>query len=250
MAENLKVTHYNDGIGIPGGNGNNSGWGFYYSGLTCAYENTYGNVATYGRLYNHFVVDKVCPVGWHVPTMSEIGILSSYLGSSPNNSSQTNGGPLKSTGTIELNDGLWYSPNEGATNSFNFNAYPAGIRSYDAPTYQGKGNKTGFWAQDIVAINCSPGGNIVSLHDCGGSWGLAYNHDYLLIGQSAQSTGLSIRCVNNINQVELIELNSEVQEKELIKIIDLMGRETQEDPNTILIYIYSDGTTKRMMKKE
>ncbi len=39
-------------------------------------------------------------------------------------------------------------------------------------------------------------------------------------------------------------------EKELIKIIDVMGRETEFKPNTPLIFIYSDGTIERVMKLE
>lgn len=44
------------------------------------------------------------------------------------------------------------------------------------------------------------------------------------------------------------ELNS--VNKELVKIIDFMGRETEFKPNTPLIFIYSDGTRGRMMKLE
>ena len=39
-------------------------------------------------------------------------------------------------------------------------------------------------------------------------------------------------------------------EKELIKIIDFMGRETEFKPNTPLIFIYSDGTRERVMEIE
>ncbi len=38
--------------------------------------------------------------------------------------------------------------------------------------------------------------------------------------------------------------------KELIRIVDLMGRETEFVPNTPLIYIYSDGTRERILKIE
>jgi uncharacterized protein (TIGR02145 family) len=243
MGENLKTTLYNDGTTIQN---LVSYWGNYFIGLQCVYTNT--NIDIYGRLYNHYVVDKVCPSGWHVPTMNEIGILKSHLGSSPNNFSQPYGGSLKSNGTIEGGNGLWHNPNQGATNTTNFNAHPAGIRSYDAPTYQQQGYKAVFWAQDIITQNCSPGGNSVSLHDCGGWWSLAYNHDYLLTGQTAASSGLSIRCVNNINQVGMIELNNSNLKKEVVKIVDLMGRETTETTNSVLIYIYSDGSHERIFK--
>lgn len=38
--------------------------------------------------------------------------------------------------------------------------------------------------------------------------------------------------------------------KELIKIVDLLGRETEFKSNTPLIYIYSDGSTERVMELE
>lgn len=39
-------------------------------------------------------------------------------------------------------------------------------------------------------------------------------------------------------------------EKELVKIVDFMGRETEFKPNTPLIFIYSDGKRERIMKLE
>jgi hypothetical protein len=36
--------------------------------------------------------------------------------------------------------------------------------------------------------------------------------------------------------------------KELLKIVDLLGRETIYEPNKVLIYIYSDGTAERVFK--
>ena len=41
-----------------------------------------------------------------------------------------------------------------------------------------------------------------------------------------------------------------IQNKELLKIIDVLGRETTVKPNTPLIYIYSDGSCERMIKME
>lgn len=38
--------------------------------------------------------------------------------------------------------------------------------------------------------------------------------------------------------------------KELLKITDLMGRETEDKPNTLLIYIYSDGTAEKVFRTE
>ena len=38
--------------------------------------------------------------------------------------------------------------------------------------------------------------------------------------------------------------------KELLKIVDLTGRETEDKPNTLLIYVYTDGTMERVFRLE
>ena len=48
--------------------------------------------------------------------------------------------------------------------------------------------------------------------------------------------------------VGLEELTKET--KELIKVVDLMGRETTPQKNMVLIYLYSDGTTERIVELE
>lgn len=45
-------------------------------------------------------------------------------------------------------------------------------------------------------------------------------------------------------------VEEENETKEVIKIVDLLGRETKFQPNIPLIYIYSDGTTERVLKFE
>jgi hypothetical protein len=41
-----------------------------------------------------------------------------------------------------------------------------------------------------------------------------------------------------------------LKDVELIAIVDLMGRETEDKPNTLLIYIFSDGTKKKVFRIE
>jgi len=51
--------------------------------------------------------------------------------------------------------------------------------------------------------------------------------------------------------ISVIGLEELIQsEKELVKIVDFMGRETEYKRNTPLIFIYSDGTIERVMKLE
>lgn len=38
--------------------------------------------------------------------------------------------------------------------------------------------------------------------------------------------------------------------KEIVTITDITGRETEDTPNTLLIYVYSDGTTEKMIRIE
>ena len=72
MAENLKVTHYNNGDEIPTGY-SNSAWSNLSTGAYAVYDDNESNADTYGYLYNWYAVDDwwhgVCPDGWHVPYM-------------------------------------------------------------------------------------------------------------------------------------------------------------------------------------
>ena len=119
MVENLKTTKYNDGTAIPNVT-DRSAWAVLTTPAYCWYNDIATNKATYGMLYNWYVVStsKLCPTGWHVPTDAEWSTLTTYLGES------VAGGKLKETGTTH-----WNSPNTGADNSSGFTALPGGIRN-------------------------------------------------------------------------------------------------------------------------
>ena len=120
MAENLKVTKYNDGIAIRNVT-DNTAWRELTTGALCDYDNTPSNSETYGKLYNWHAVNtgKLCPTGWHVPSDAEWTELTDYLGGT-----SVAGGKLKETGTTH-----WASPNTGATNETGFTALPGGSRN-------------------------------------------------------------------------------------------------------------------------
>jgi uncharacterized protein (TIGR02145 family) len=138
MAENLKTTKYNNGSTIPDVI-DNTAWATLTAGAYCDYGNIVSNSATYGRLYNWYVVaptnlKNVCPTGWHVPSDGEWTTLTTYLGGD-----LVAGNKLKETGTAH-----WASPNTGATNETGFTALPGGHRNSDGSF----GNTTGtigFW---------------------------------------------------------------------------------------------------------
>ena len=52
---------------------------------------------------------------------------------------------MKDVETIENGDGLWYAPNEGATNESGFTAIPAGFRLYDGQYYE-SGYYSIYWS--------------------------------------------------------------------------------------------------------
>jgi uncharacterized protein (TIGR02145 family) len=134
MKENLKVSKYRNGDPI--GEVSDAGqWAAIWNNGTptgraawCYYNNDAANNTTYGKLYNWYAVADprgLCPTGWHVPSDAEWTILENFLGGA-----SVAGGKMKSTGTIEAGTGLWYAPNQDATNSSGFTAFPGGYRYY------------------------------------------------------------------------------------------------------------------------
>jgi uncharacterized protein (TIGR02145 family) len=152
MAENLRVTHYQNGSAIPHVPDGKE-WGDLTTGGYAAYENDTENLIPYGLLYNWFAaVDSqgICPEGWHVPTDEEWMALEIYLGM-PKSEVDTigwrgtdEGGKLKEAGTDH-----WLGPNSGATNETGFTALPGGGRASE-PIYKGGyfyfGEHTAIWS--------------------------------------------------------------------------------------------------------
>ena len=61
--------------------------------------------------------------------------------------------------------------------------------------------------------------------------------------QTSFSTSCANSCAIGINELSNTP-------KQLLKIVDLMGRETLYKPNTVLIYVFDDGSTKKVFKME
>ncbi len=128
MAENLKVSKYNDGTDIPNII-DAAEWSSLTTGAWAYYNNNEANNDKYGKLYNWYAVspDKknVCPTGWHVPTDAEWTVLTEYLGGGT-----VAGGRMKEVGITS-----WISPNTDATNSSLFTGLPGGIRGDNGSCY-------------------------------------------------------------------------------------------------------------------
>jgi uncharacterized protein (TIGR02145 family) len=188
MAENLKVTHYQNGDSIPNITDN---WQWYtlYTGAYCNYNNDTTLVETYGQLYNWFAVDdsrNISPTGWHVPTDDDWKELEIYLGmnlSEINNDGYRGtdeGGKMKETGTMH-----WINPNTGATNSSGFSALPGGNRYYLNGNFFSMGYAAIFWSSTAVRSYMA--------------WTRILSNDRSGVRRfhTGKTGGLSVRCVRD-----------------------------------------------------
>jgi uncharacterized protein (TIGR02145 family) len=116
MAENLKVTKFNDGTSIP--SLSESEFKTTDGSAFTSYNGNSSNVPSFGYLYNGYTVTNtknVCMQGWHLASSSDWYSLASALGGL-----ESAGGRMKAISTI------WASPNEAATNESGFTGLPGG----------------------------------------------------------------------------------------------------------------------------
>jgi len=174
MAENLKVTHYNNGDDILTGYTDGE-WHQLQAGAYAVYDDDPSNSDTYGKLYNWHAVDDdrgVCPEGWHVPSYEEWTILTDYLGGT-----SVAGGKMKEAGFDH-----WNSPNTGATNESGFTGLAAGYRNGSSGHYSAMLIHGYFWS-----FFENSGNSTYSY--------LSFNDSYLTWDDNNNEHGFSIRCV-------------------------------------------------------
>ena len=184
MAENLKVSTYNDGSIISNfqdlkDNDSAGAWGYYYN------DSTFN--AKYGKLYNWYALNplangnkNVCPSGYHVPTDAEWLVLLNYLGGA-----KVAGGKMKEKGTIN-----WYKPNIDATNSSLFNALPGGFRNTYATV--GMGGCTAWWSTTEESVKLG----IYSFKH-GSQVVLDCNLGSAIRSTTSKKYGFSVRCLKD-----------------------------------------------------
>jgi uncharacterized protein (TIGR02145 family) len=204
MAENLKVTKYNNGDPIGTSNPATIDLSdVVYEGGNPKYQWPYdgneANVDLYGRLYTWYAVTDgrgICPTGWHVPAYPEWIALQDYLVANGYNYDGTTTGNKIAKAMASLTN--WVSTSvEGATgnidypakrNASGFRALPAGIRWTDGE-FDGLG----------ISANWFTSTNYYDDYD-GIFWGFVlFNSSFGLSAGTCdhEADALSVRCVKN-----------------------------------------------------
>jgi len=219
--ENLKVTHYRNGVPITDVT-DNTGWTNLITGAYCDYDNISSNGTTYGKLYNFYAVAdtrNLCPVGWHVPTDANWTALSDYLGGA-----SVAGGKLKETGFSH-----WQSPNQGATNQSGFAALPGGNRT-NAGTFSNIGTYGYWWSSTESGASMAWNRYMTNF----GS-GIVTVFSSKVVGQSVRCLSDSTVSINEINNNENIQvfpnpandrfyINYTLSENAELKVYDIEGK--------------------------
>jgi uncharacterized protein (TIGR02145 family) len=190
MAENLKVTKYQDGNVIPYVSDKDT-WNLLTSGAQCCFNNDTSKINVYGRLYNfNAVIDsrKLCPAGWHVPSDEEWTILSDYLVSSGYGYQGSGTDIAKSlaseNGWITYGTAGCIGNDMTSNNATGFSALPGGLRNL-----QGM-----FVSIDFVGV----WGSRTPVNETD-AWFRILNFNYTEFGrsQNKKSCGVAIRCLKD-----------------------------------------------------
>lgn len=195
MAENLKVSKYNDGIDIPN-LANRKEWISSTIGGYCNYNDKVENGNIYGKLYNWYAVNtnKLCPSGWHVPSDDEWNALQKHLASNGYSIDKYGKKIAKSLATAYGWDYTIWDGSVGKDdypeiqNSTGFSALPGGNRTSDGD-FEGTGFFGVWWSSTIAQKNKQDTTAYMRDMDCSESEVGKYGFDL--------QVGASVRCIKN-----------------------------------------------------
>lgn len=187
MADNLRVTKYNDGVSIPNIQDKNT-WSSLKGGAYCWYNNSDSNAVKYGALYNWHTIstEKLCPDNWRVPSDEEWIYLEGYVDSKfkLGNSIWTETMGRGSDVGVKLKAKSGWNSEGNGTDSYGFYALPAGERISKGTFFlQGQ---NGFWWSR-------------SENDAVSSWyrGLFFCGENIIRNTHPKIMGFSVRCIRD-----------------------------------------------------
>jgi uncharacterized protein (TIGR02145 family) len=167
MAENLKVTHFNNGA----------------PAASIVPPNYPSYINTYGRLYNWETALKVCPKGWRLPSDYDWFVLLNYLDKTIAAPDST-GFLGERTGSILKSTQLWLESSSSPTNSTGFSALPSGF--FQNGNFIFIGFATNFWSSTEGNEDQAFGGINV-----------AYNSASVFRGYMNKQDGHCVRCLKD-----------------------------------------------------
>ncbi len=189
MAENLRVSHFNDGTPlqlVPVISGADSAWAMADSAAYCFINDT-----LFGNLYNAYVVNgakNVAPAGWHVPSDEEWKELEKTLGMSIDETLQTGwrGNEEANLLASQYNRG-WPANDQDVglygSDYYGFNALPSGVRGHDGRTNT-QSNSAWWWCK-----SSDNGQNFYRTIDT--------YHQRIFRQVTLPAYGMSIRCIKD-----------------------------------------------------
>ena len=190
MAENLKVTHYNNGDQLQHIL-EYSDWGSFEEGQYGIYDNDSSNTDNNGYLYNWAAVEDVrgiCPEGFHVPSDDEYKQLEMYLGMSTSEADETLWRGTNEGSKIAGDEDLWNDGGLENNNDFGmslFDAHPSGYRNGYYGNFHDLGTNSYFWSSSEYS------GNMAWYRT------LYYNYSETYRDKKNKLFGISIRCVED-----------------------------------------------------
>lgn len=189
MAENLRVTKYNNGDFISTMNTSDS-WKTLNQGAQCSFNNTQNKdtIMKYGRLYNWFAVAdhrKLAPKGWHVPTDKDFIVLETYVNYNLGNSMNTAKALASHSDWTKYRKPGTVGKEMERNNSSGFSAKPAGFRCNSNGKFLLMGDYGYFWSStENIAV---------------GAWvrGLDFRSELVVGGNGCKLHGYSVRCIQD-----------------------------------------------------
>ena len=188
ISENLKVTHYNNGDGIPMGYSDDN-WTNQIDGAYTIYPVS-SSADTYGNLYNWYVVDDergVCPAGWHIPSDAEWMELEMYLGMSETVVNDIGHRGTDEGSQLAGNADFWDNydlENNSKFGTSGFTALPSGYFSLEG--FRGLGSISYFWSSTADIYNTQARSRYLD----------SYSASVSRVN-SSKSSYCSIRCIRN-----------------------------------------------------
>jgi uncharacterized protein (TIGR02145 family) len=189
MAENLNVTHYQNGDSIPQVTDPNE-WIGLTTGAWCYYNNKATNDAYYGKLYNWYAVNDprgLAPDGWHVPSDEEWQELEICIGMEQSQAEKM-GYRGTNQGSKLAGSYLWKAgelTNDADFGSSGFNAVPGGFRFYMRGEFNGERQWGLYWTADEDPYNFAIFRSLI------------YLNTFIYRYNDKKTYGLSVRCVKD-----------------------------------------------------